>query len=267
MRARFAVVESLVEIKTYAAVEAAFDHVKDLLRLCRSDNMGVRSVLPALALRLGRDQECYDFCKWYATTGEESDYAWGDMSLPFLNVKNADVFEPVLESWTKSWADLGHTIAITLLKFRLLTDLRTVQNTSLIEHKLPREMLDSACSQLLSGSVIAKNREVISTVDQAGRIGELEKQIRLLYRAVKKENKHLWPALLNPGAHLTARPGSYSHGSREQMQIVLRSSYDAWVETPGSLDRIQTVPSPNLSRYPSTEKNTFKAQHRVQIRS
>ena len=63
-----------MKIKNYAAVEAAHDHVMDILRLNHSDNMGVRDMVPSLKLRLGRDQECYDFCKWWATTGQEGDY-------------------------------------------------------------------------------------------------------------------------------------------------------------------------------------------------
>ena len=94
MRARYGLVETLLKVKTYAAVEAAHGHVTDILRLCRSDNMGVRDVLPALELRLGNDQQCYDFCKWWATTGQEGDYDWGNMDNPYLNVKDADVLEP-----------------------------------------------------------------------------------------------------------------------------------------------------------------------------
>ena len=61
MRSRYAVVEAYLAIDTYAAVEAARSHLADMLRLCRGDNMGVRDLVPATLLRLGRDQECYDF--------------------------------------------------------------------------------------------------------------------------------------------------------------------------------------------------------------
>jgi hypothetical protein len=54
--------------------------------------MGVRDLLPGLLLRLGKDQECYDFCQWYVTTGQRGDYDWGDMDLEFLDVKDVDSF-------------------------------------------------------------------------------------------------------------------------------------------------------------------------------
>lgn len=66
MRSRYAVVEAYLAIDTYAAVEAARSHLADMLRLCRGDNMGVRDLVPAILLRLGRDQECYDFVGRYS---------------------------------------------------------------------------------------------------------------------------------------------------------------------------------------------------------
>jgi hypothetical protein len=63
MTSCFALVKSLLKIKTLRAIQSAFDHVMDLLRLCRSDNMGVRDLAPALFIRLGRYQEGYDFSK------------------------------------------------------------------------------------------------------------------------------------------------------------------------------------------------------------
>ena len=239
MRARFALVEALLKVKTYAAVEAAHGNITDMLRLCRSDNMGVRDLLPALDLRLGRDQQCYDFCKWYATTGQESGYDWGDLDNPFLDVKGADVFEPP-QDFIHKFGDLSHTIAITLVKIRLLIDVRTLQNSSLIGTKVPQEILDSLREHLVS-SIIAENRSIMDATDQTYLIQKLEGQVETLYTAVKKQNQHFWKALLNPGKHLTALPAAYSHGSREQMQLVLQYSYNAWAETPGAIDVIKEL--------------------------
>jgi len=81
MRARYGLVESLLKIKTHAVVKATSDYIIDMLRICRSDNIGVRGLAPALFLRLEKDQQCYDFLKWYHTTGESPTYDWGDMDL------------------------------------------------------------------------------------------------------------------------------------------------------------------------------------------
>lgn len=53
MRARFAAADALLRIDTAAAVEQALGHFTDMLRLNRSDNMGVRDVIPSLLLWLG----------------------------------------------------------------------------------------------------------------------------------------------------------------------------------------------------------------------
>jgi hypothetical protein len=65
MQSRYALVESLLLIKgQWHPVEEAHDHIKDMLRLSRSDNGGVRSLLAPTMLRLSRDQDCYDLVKW-----------------------------------------------------------------------------------------------------------------------------------------------------------------------------------------------------------
>lgn len=123
MRARYGVVEATLKLRTFEAIEAAHEHLADMLQLCRGDNMGVRDMVPALLLRMGRDQECYDFIKWHATMGADDHYDWGDMSLPFLNVRDADVFEDV-NYLCGRWGNLSHVVAATLLKIRLLLALK-----------------------------------------------------------------------------------------------------------------------------------------------
>ena len=76
MRARFGLVEALLEVQTFDAVDQAHSHLMHMLRLCRGDNMGVRDLVPALFLRLGRDQECYDFLKWWAKMHDDMHYDW-----------------------------------------------------------------------------------------------------------------------------------------------------------------------------------------------
>jgi hypothetical protein len=131
MTARFALVEALVKIKTKHAVQAALNHLLDVLRLCRGDNMGVRDLVPALFLRLGKDQQCYDFVKWWATTAQDSHYNWGDTSAPYLHPKDEDVFEPI-DLFTGRFTDLTHAVSVTLMKIRLLLDVKSLQNSTVV---------------------------------------------------------------------------------------------------------------------------------------
>jgi hypothetical protein len=241
MRSRFALVEALLKVKTPDAVDAALQHLMDMLRLCRGDNMGVRDLVPALFLRLGKDQECYDFVKWHTTTGQDPHYDWGDMSLPFLDVKDADAFEPV-DMFTRRFLALSHTVSVTLLKIRLLLDVRALQHSTAVDEELPQAALDNVPGQLVS-TIVAKNKDIMESKDQSALIEKLESQVNKLYTAVKRESKYFWSALLQPGAHLTARPSAYSHGSVEQMQLVLQYNYDSWVETPGAIDVVRDLVS------------------------
>jgi hypothetical protein len=241
MRSRFALVEAILKVKTPDAVDTALQHLMDMLRLCRGDNMGVRDLVPALFLRLGKDQECYDFVKWQATTGQDPHYDWGDMSLPFLDVKDADVFEPV-DAFTRRFFPLSHAVSITLLKVRLLLGVRALQHSAAVGEKLPQEALDNIPGQLVS-TIVAKNKDIMESKDQSALIEKLESQVNKLYTAVKRENKYFWPAFLQPGAHLTARPFAYTHGSLEQMQLALQYNYNSWVETPRAIDVIRDLVS------------------------
>ena len=241
MRARYGVVEALLKIKTYAAVKAAHEHLMEMLRLCRGDNMGVRDIVPALFLRLGNDQGCYDFCVWYATTGQSGDYDWGDMDLGFLDVKDANVFEAVPKNLASKYCDLSHAVAITLLKIKVLMDVRSLRDSSIIGEKVPQEIIDDIRTQLVTGTVIARHVNVTDVDNQKSVIQTLEGQIKDLYTTIEARNVHFWPALLSPGSNLIARPQAYSHGSKSEMQLVLKYNYEAWSETPGAIDMIRDL--------------------------
>lgn len=124
------------------------------------------------------------------------------MDLGFLDVKDADVFEPV-DMYKSEWFALSHSIAVALIKIRLLLDLKSLQSAQQIGVKVPQEILDEIRGKLVS-SVVAKNKEIMNSQDQTALIDKLEGQIKELYKAIKKSNKHFLPALVNPGRYLTA---------------------------------------------------------------
>ncbi|KAB8239015.1 uncharacterized protein BDW43DRAFT_305900 [Aspergillus alliaceus] len=73
------------KIKNIESVGAQLEHLMNMIQLCRKDNMG----------------ECYDFVKWLTVIRGDSQYDWADDQMPHLNIKNADVFEPVDPSYKK----------------------------------------------------------------------------------------------------------------------------------------------------------------------
>ncbi|MCJ1261980.1 hypothetical protein MMC22_001849 [Lobaria immixta] len=212
MRARYALVEAIVKVRTYDAVVAALDHVMDCLRLCRGDNMGVRDMAPAMLLRLGRDQECYDFVKWWATTRQRGNYDWGNMDEPYLDIKNADVLEPQ-QYLCRKYMSLAYLVSISLLKIKLLLAVRAG-----------------------SGGVAGDGETELGKV-----VKVLKSHVHDLYQAVEEGNPHFWGALISPGRNLGARLDFFTFGGKEEMQMVLNRYYDAWKETPGAIEVVKAI--------------------------
>lgn len=219
MRARYTLIEAILQLRTCDAVSAAHDHIVDCMRLCRGDNLGLRDSLPALMLRLGKLQECYDFLKWYATTGREGDYDWGDMSQPFLDVKDADMLESPNYLTEERYPDLSLLVSATLLKIKLLVAVRAGSEG--------KEMLQSSSTFRKNGT------DKVVTI--------LKSHVNFLYRAVDKANTYMWQAILSPQQHLTARPSAYSHGTSQEMQMVMKQNYDAWKESPGAIGIVAAI--------------------------
>jgi hypothetical protein len=240
MRAIFGVIEALRKISTLDATQTALDHAMNVLRLNRSDNMGVRNLIPALFLRLGRDQDCYDFVKWYQTTGQESDYDWGDLSLPFLHIRNANALESV-DYMCGSFADLSHVAAITLLKIKLLLDVKSLKNSSVLADRLPMEIVENIQRHVPQSAIISSNKTIMHQSNYDPLIAELSSQVELLYTTVDAVNEHFWLALVHPEDALNARPEYYSPGSESEMQLFLQYSFHAWLETPRALDFIKEM--------------------------
>ena len=255
MSARLALVVANLNLKTFDAVKAALEHSMELLRLCRRDNMGVRYMVPHMMLRLSRDQDCYDFVKWWVQICEPGEtHDWDDLTLPYLDEKNADVYESVDYLCVNEFPEfasffLSHLIAVTLLKVRLLISLNSYKASALIhkirldpehtngEEQLPTKIVNQVRAEVLGGVMI----ENLKGREPAGMIEDLNVQILQLYKTVHNANKHFWPALLKPGNHLKARPLVHTHGGMEDMQINLRHSYDAWAETPGAIAFIESL--------------------------
>ncbi|KAK4098187.1 hypothetical protein N658DRAFT_561197 [Parathielavia hyrcaniae] len=233
MRARYAAAEALLKVPTQAAVEMALDHFTDMLRLNRSDNMGLRDIIPGLLMRLGREQECYDFIKWWATVSD--DYDWGDVALPYLDVRNADVFEPVDQLCAGNMS-LSHLAMLTLLKLSLHLDLNAHHTGSMnssdnyMDHY---EGFDRPPGRLAQ-AIIRRDKRNISTAAET-----LEDQYHTLCQVVHEANPHFWDALVDDGGGEPTMPVLYSRGSPEEAQMVLYHCKRAWQESEDALVMIE----------------------------
>ncbi|KAI1370526.1 hypothetical protein F4677DRAFT_465136 [Hypoxylon crocopeplum] len=219
MRSRLALTAALLNIKTGVAVETALKHSLKMLQLNPGDNQGVRDQVPGLFLRLGRDQEAYDFIKWYATVGADGDYEWGNPESPFLNLHDEDVFERV-DEYAEELFDLGMLVCLTNLKIRLLLDMEWVREDAFSD-------------------VLYKRRDIVERADWTDLIADLEGQVKKLVECVKKRNEHYWPALNAPERWAAAYPTAFSPGSPQEINIVFRQTWYTWSECPAAMEVVK----------------------------
>ena len=158
---RRALVSSLQAILTRDSVQAQLGHVLDMLRLCRSDTLGVRNLAPALMLRLDKDQEAYNFVKFWSLCGRDGDYDWYNASLPFLNLQNESAFEDP-DYILPGLSSLSHNVAFMFLKIKLMLDLVAIQRFNLVAVKLPPELLNIVKTHIAQSPIIANDTKILS---------------------------------------------------------------------------------------------------------
>ncbi|GAD94376.1 hypothetical protein THITE_2124766 [Paecilomyces variotii No. 5] len=237
MRARFELaMKHLLHLGTLDGVQEALEHLRDMLRLCRSDNMGLRQLVPAIMLRLDLDQECYDFVEWWATCDPDGNYDWGDMTLPYLNISGADVFEHPGFLFG-GHPELNNIITVLSLKLKLLVDIRNLKITRkiLTRRHLPSELWEPIKLAVVRSPLSAKLQKG-PTVSLLMTEMTLLKQIRLLGAALVKANHGFMFSLFKPDEALSAEPETYQRGSWDEMALAMQYSYATWWEMEGVLD-------------------------------
>ncbi|KAI1266495.1 hypothetical protein F5Y18DRAFT_444957 [Xylariaceae sp. FL1019] len=208
MRARFAAADALLQIDTTKSVEKALAHFQDMLRLCRSDNLGVRDIVPGLLLRLGRVQECYDFLKWWATIDDEHHYNgrydWGDASLPYLNIRGANVFEAVFTSASR--LSLSQLATLTLLKLQLHLEI-DAHDPEYLDFGSPWPPLPEDFMRPISEVVQMKVETITSS-----EVPDISESLKAQYQAF-------------------IAPSAYSPGSVEEADLAVYQCRKAWEES------------------------------------
>ncbi|KAG6361165.1 hypothetical protein INS49_009389 [Diaporthe citri] len=246
IRARFALVETMIlHFKSANAVLDSLVHLMHMLDLCQSDNLGMRWVAPALYLRLGWDQQCYDFLKWCATKGERIRYyRWDEKDEPPLRFDGADVLESPEGMWTGPLIQLGHAACVMLIKVRVVLDLQHMLNaTRALEGVMPREIIDEIRGSSLVSSVVALRKDIIraSTERTAELLRLVKHQVTVLFRTIAIYNRAFWPALVDSDSRPERRADAYPPGSAEEAAVAVMHNREAWMETPGSIEVIKSL--------------------------
>ncbi|KAL8854155.1 MAG: hypothetical protein Q9221_001077 [Calogaya cf. arnoldii] len=239
-------VKAVLETETFGGAKSAAQNVRDILRIGNDDIMSLVCMLPAMYLRLGRDQASYDLVKmWDLAPSVPIDDEDEELDWSYLDVVKADVFESPRCLRDGSLL-LGQQVEVALLKIRLLMDLMALRNANYVALKLPQELFDRVKFFIASTDVIRNSPGILSGTkyNYSDLILELPCQIDELYDAVDKTNTYFWDCLLEPGEHLIAPPHRHHgsiNGTIKEAQLKLQYCYDSWVETPGSIDFIKTI--------------------------
>ncbi|KAJ5164861.1 uncharacterized protein N7500_006691 [Penicillium coprophilum] len=212
MHARLGYRAALTFVRNVESVQVQLENLMENLRLCRSDNVRSKDMVPGVMIRLKKDQECYNFLKWWATSAKDPQYNWGDQTLPYLDIRNANPLEPI-----------GAFIAY--------------ENATEKNRKLMDGMME------LKDSTITRNPHVanLTCLQAEPEIAKMKAQIRQLYHIVNQANSHFWPQLLDPDENLNAAPVMYAPGSKEEMQAAIIQTWQAWNETFVALHVIHAI--------------------------
>ncbi|KAI0418928.1 hypothetical protein F5X98DRAFT_96240 [Xylaria grammica] len=237
MRARFAAADALLRIDTIKAAEKGLAHFQHMLRLCRSDNQGIRDTVPGLLLRLGREQECYDFLKWWAVIDDE--HHFNDVSLPYLDICGADVFEAV--DAFASHLSLSQLVILALLKLRLYLDVESYDPKYMnIFSPWPSWPPPPTEFRRPIGESAQKKVRTITVSDVPDISESLKDQYQALFRMVHKKNPHFWEALVDAPEGTPSLPSEYSRGSVEEAILAVYQCKKAWEESYDAIIMIES---------------------------
>ncbi|KAK6499737.1 hypothetical protein TWF481_010094 [Arthrobotrys musiformis] len=228
------------------ALRFCLENFVTILRLCQRDALDLRNIIPALYIRLDRDEEAYSFIKWWTTVARTPDCDWDEFELPHLRVEGADAFEPVFPEWSEGpnpWGadvNLTHAVAVVLIKIKTLLDLQTVQTaTGAFESDtLPTHFATIVREQIGSGRILASHPELIrgSSDRVVEAVDTITVQINELYEGINTANPHLWGILFENPQRGSQSPSTSRSESEEDAYSVRRHSLASWIETAKALD-------------------------------
>ena len=228
------------------AVGLALGHALDIVHKTLGAEMTTRYMVPGLFISLGRDQEAYDFLKWWATAGLSYNPYTSDRR-QFLDTKDADPLEDPVEVWlgTPEYV-LPHVLGVVIIKVRALLDMQAIQSTRrAFRGSLPNEVTDLICKHR-GGPIVGSRPDILNKdIEDMGRlIVAVKGQILRLYDAADYKNRAIWPMIINTKGE--GAPFARAADSRELMMETFSSGLingSAWVGTPGAIGTIRKLRS------------------------
>jgi hypothetical protein len=121
------------------------------------------------------------------------------MSLPFLNLKDEDVFEDV-DIFCNAYPNLPFLVALLILKFKFMRDLKALHDSAEINERVPIEIHQQIRRHLPHSSLIANNQKIITDPEYAEQLGaEMLTQVETLIHAIDSAQLTLFPSSRGSG--------------------------------------------------------------------
>jgi hypothetical protein len=245
-------------IRHRTAVERQLVFACHVLYMSGIDSHGYRFQVPALMIRINRDQECYDFMKWHANQTEEPmhktalDYMSCRFANPtiidpiipnprknFVGYNQEDIFEPI-EAFNPE-TPIMTLIPLCLLKIRFLFDIQRL-NLAIraFGNKLCGEVFDLVLKNVPFTKQIAENEDLTkSAVARFEAMKTLLEQVLQLYRKVKGMNSLVWKGMM-----WSMRGDIQWLGKEhtlEEMKTHVKMNWESWIETPGAIALLERI--------------------------
>lgn len=128
------------QIPTQEAAEFCLLHCMSYFEIDRCDVRSVRDITASLLMRLRKDQECYDFIKWWMLSRPDEPLGYDHKQIvvnpplksTFLNLHNQDCTESLFSCCVGNHGlSLIHRVVLVILKFNLRVVLETLEKFKL----------------------------------------------------------------------------------------------------------------------------------------
>eukprot|EP01084_Bolivina_argentea_P244037 408921_1 len=197
--------------ETQKIYETGLAHFMELLRLIHGDNMGLRDQVPFILLKLNRDNDAYNFIKWWDTIDPNGTYDWGN---PPQNTKQAFL------------------ASLYLIKMRTILRLKSV-DTQISEVKNNLKLLKTRenimITDIIHSYLTGGNKTYVNKL-----INDQRKHAKKYLCQMLKNNKVFVQSLVNPDPLRQMNPPSgYSQGSGEEAYLVMYRCWRLFDRIPG----------------------------------
>ena len=152
--------------------------------MIHGDNLGLRDKVPFVLLSLNRDEDAYNFIKWWETIDPDGHYDWGkppaSQEGEWLYLRDQNIFEDLLSLVDPEFFDLQFLVALVLFKGRIIQ-----------EHE------------------IATEKKLTPLPFDETVLSEQRQQLKKYLNAIMSKNPYFLKAVVNPDLVMNMEPPEY----------------------------------------------------------